>query len=508
MPLFGNTEFQIGRGEVAESRVELPLFAAFLFVCAILVFAVHLYFHNVALSTALAISLMVMGVTILRVDIGVYVLVISMLLSPEITVQDSGHRMHDVNIRYDDILIITIFLGVMVRVAWEGRDQWWRPSAINVAIVLYMIVCVLSTARAHYLDLGRFDKVTSVFVLLKMIQYYMIFWLVGNAMKQRKDIRSQVVVFLVVAVIVSAMTALQVGQVRRVSSPFETGGTEPNTLGGYLTLCMCVAAALYTQAPAWKHKITFLFIIGMALIPFLYTLSRASYLAFLAGIMVVGFRAKNWMLVTVIVLALLFSQMVMPEEVRQRVNYTFQEGSGKDVYIAGRETGLQVDKSTYERIYVWQKVWHNLHVWPWFGGGVSWDSILDSHYARVIIETGLLGLATFLLIQFSILKVTNQAFKWSGDWFSRGVALGTFAGAIALIVHSAGTITFLIVRIMSPFWFLVALSVVLRQIAIKEYVTQKRREAGALADDGQPGPSPLLEPEPARYRPEPIARPL
>jgi hypothetical protein len=508
MPFFGNTEYQIGRGEVAESRVELPLFAAFLFVCAILVFAVQLYFHNIALSTALAISLMVMGVTILRVDLGVYILVASMLLSPEITLQASGSKMHDVNVRYDDILIITIFLGVMVRVAWEGRNQWWRPSAINVGIVLYLIVCVLSTARAHYLDLGRFDRMTSLFVLLKMLQYFLIFWLVGNAMKRREDIRNQVILFLLVAVIMSAATAMQIGQVGRVSSPFETGGTEPNTLGGYLTLCMCVAAALYTQAPMWRHKITFLIIIGIALLPFLYTLSRASYLALLAGILVVGFRAKNWVLITVIVGALLFSQMIMPEEVRQRVNYTFQEGSGEDVYIAGRETGLQVDKSTYERIYVWQKVWHNLHVWPWFGGGVSWDSILDSHYARVIIETGLLGLATFLLMQLNILKVTNQAFKWSGDWFSRGVALGTFSGAIAMIVHSAGTITFLIVRIMSPFWFLVALSVVIRQIAIEEYQAQKRREAGVLADEEQPGPSARLEPEPVRFRPEPIARPL
>jgi hypothetical protein len=55
------------------------------------------------------------------------------------------------------------------------------------------------------------------------------------------------------------------------------------------------------------------------------------------------------------VLVLVASPFLMPQSVRERVAYTFRESNGQVVTVAGRDTGLQVDTSTYERIYVWEK---------------------------------------------------------------------------------------------------------------------------------------------------------
>ena len=163
--------------------------------------------------------------------------------------------------------------------------------------------------------------------------------------------------------------------------------------------------------------------------------------------------------------------------------------------IAGYETGLQVDKSTHERIYVWQKVWYNMHVWPWFGGGVSWDRVLDSMYARVLIESGIVGFIAFVFLQLRLLKTTREAYLWTSDWFARGIGMGMFVATIALVVHSLGTISFLIVRMMEPYWFLVALAVVARHLAILEYIRRKRAEQEAAARHA--ALPPLKEPQPA-----------
>jgi hypothetical protein len=183
-------------------------------------------------------------------------------------------------------------------------------------------------------------------------------------------------------------------------------------------------------------------------------------------------------------MVLALSPFVMPEDVKDRVNYTFQRGDGSQVTVAGYDTGVQVDKSTGERLYVWKKVDYNLHVWPWLGGGVSWDRVLDSQYARVLIETGIVGCAAFVFLQFRLLSTTRQAYRFAADWFGRGISVGIFAGTIALIFHSLGTVSFIIVRIMEPYWFLVALAVIVRALAIEEYFREKQRKQAKQAAQG------------------------
>ena len=448
--------------------------------CAIVLLCVHVYVGNNSVTAALAVSMIVFGVTVVRVDAGVAILVIAMLLSPEIDMGSELSGEHALNIRYDDILIIVIFMGVLVKVAFEGRQDFWRPSPVNAGIVAYYLVCIISTALAYRANLPAWDVRSAFFVMLKMAEFYMIFFMVGTALRDMNDVRKMLKLFFVVAGIICCYCLLTVGTMERVSAPFEKGGTEPNTLGGYLTIVMCIAIGLFTQARETGKRVMFGAIALVAFIPFLYTLSRASYVALLVAVLALGVMGRKVYIIAAVAAVLLLSPILMPEDVKDRVNYTFQRGAGEPVEIAGRSTGLQVDKSTHERFYVWSKVWYLLHVAPWFGGGVSWETVLDSQYARVIMETGLVGLCAFLFMQFRIMRTSRQALHWSRDWVGRGLALGTWAASVGLIVHSLGTISFLIVRIMEPFWFLLAMTVVVRSCAIKDsarYQAEQKRAA-------------------------------
>jgi hypothetical protein len=497
--LFQRSQYGVGRGEGAESHVEFPFFVAFMLASAVGLLVLHTVFQNPTITIAIGVSLLIFGLTILRVEVGVFFLVIAMLLSPEIEAGDIGMGNRVLNLRYNDGLIIVVFVGVLVKTAFEGGKTLWLPSPINPAIAMYFGVCLLSTMLAFRASVPLFDKQESMFTLLKMAEFYMVFILVGNAIRNLRQLRYQMGVFFGVAVIVAlfGLYTRFISGMERVSAPFEQGGTEPNTLGGYLVMSMCVAAALYTQAPSPKLRRAMLVLALIPFLPFLFTLSRASYIAFIAGLLALGIASRKPSIIVAVAAVLIASPFIMPEDVKDRVNYTFQRGSGEEVAIAGYDTGVQVDKSTHERLYVWQKVRYNLRIWPWFGGGVSWDRVLDSQYARVLIETGIVGFVAFVFLQMRLLKTSREGFRWSGDWVARGVSLGAFVTTIALIVHSLGTISFLIVRIMEPYWFLVALATVSRTIAIEDYIREKRAELALQQTAATPSPS---QPRPGAAR--------
>lgn len=485
--MFFRSERGIGRGEVAEGRIDAPLFAVAAVFCFIVVLLVHAVFGNLAYTIATGVSMLFFIITLLRVEWGIYLLTIAMMLAPEINAGAIGvASQRTLSLRYDDILIIVIFLGVLLKSAFEGRARLWIANPINPGIFLYYGVCLFSTMIALRTNLPAWDSRTAFFVMLKMLEFYMVFWMVGNALDRRDQIRNQLIVFFLVMMVVAAYGAASVGVANRVSSPFDVGGTEPNTLGGYLALCMLIALAVAIRSPYLRVRIMLFTVIATAIIPFLYTLSRASYLALLAGTLAIGIMSRRFWIVGTVAVVLLASGSLMPKEVRQRVNYTFQESGGVSVLVAGRDVGLTVDKSTYERIYVWQKVRYNLRQWPWLGGGVEWDRVLDSQYARVIIETGLFGLVTFLFLQWRVIRTMWEAYRWSEDWLIQGLGLGMTASAIALIVHSFGTISFLIVRIMEPFWLLAALVVIGRAIAIQNHLARHYAELEAKAEEEAP----------------------
>lgn len=505
MALFSRPEYQIGRGETPESRVEVPFFVAFMAFSVLALLLFHGYFQNLPLTIALAVSMVVFGITFLRVELGFYFLIVCMLLSPEIEAGQVGTS-RSLSLRYDDILIIVVFLGVLVKVAFEGGRSAWQPSPVNAGIVLYFSVCLLSTMFALRQGLPMFEanKAATFFVMLKMTEFYMIFFLVGMATYSRPQMRRQLILFFIVAVIVAGYGVIgRLRGIERVSAPFETGGTEPNTLGGYLVLVICLSIAMYTQAPSGKMRAIAIGITAMACVPLLYTLSRASYLAFVVGVLAIGLATRRLGMVIALTGVLILSPYVMPQDVRDRVSNTFQPG-GQQVRVGGIETGIEVDKSTHERIYVWEKVWFNLRWKPWLGLGVGWGSILDSQYARVLIETGIIGFCMFLFLQWRVIKMGWQAYQWSGDWVGRMLGLAVFAGTFALIAHSIGTISFLIVRMMEPYWFLVGLASVARSQAVDAY---RERTAGQLLEVGVPANAPacpvrsLSRRDPATLRP-------
>src|SRR2546427_11062420 len=102
---------------------------------------------------------------------------------------------------------------------------------------------------------------------------------------------------------------------------------------------------------------------------------------------------------------------------------------------------------------------------PVLGYGVTGAGFMDVQYARTLVETGIIGLAVFLWLTWSVLKASLASFRVLQDPEERGLALGFLAGTVGLPVDAVGANTFIIVRIMEPFWFLAAVVVTLPGLA-------------------------------------------
>ncbi len=98
----------------------------------------------------------------------------------------------------------------------------------------------------------------------------------------------------------------------------------------------------------------------------------------------------------------------------------------------------------------------------------GWQFI-DAQYFRTLLESGLLGLFALLFLCFRLFQMGMDRFRYFSDEpFSRGLAVGFLGALVCLLFHAIGSNTFIIVRIMQPFWLVAGLVFSLRFVAAEE----------------------------------------
>jgi len=237
-------------------------------------------------------------------------------------------------------------------------------------------------------------------------------------------------------------------------------------LGGYLILSMAVLAGIALETQRLRVRLTCLALLVLMMVPFAYTLSRASFLAVPFVLAVLGvFSSQRRTLVAAVALVLAVSPLVglaLPKPVVSRILYTFEPEAGSATVRLGK---IAFDPSTSARLISMQRAFSAWTRRPVLGYGVTGAGFMDVQYARTLVETGIIGLAVFLWLTWSVLKASLASFRVLQDPEERGLALGFLAGTVGLLVHAVGANTFIIVRIMEPFWFLAAVVVTLPGLA-------------------------------------------
>jgi O-antigen ligase len=438
-----------------------PKLSSIIAILAVIIIAIFLgktitgYSYKVAI--ALALGALIVFVTILNTDAGLAILIFSMLLSPEVIIGQIPGR--DIIIRLDDILLAIITFTWFAKTAINKGLALFIKTPLNKAISVYIVVCLISTMRGVALGFVLPEK--GLFYILRYIEYFLLFILVVNHIHSRKQIKFFLTSFFVTCALVSVYGLIQIPQGVRVSAPFEGRTGEPNTFGGYLLFILCLAVGLFLKNVPHRTKISLFILLALIFFPFLYTLSRASYMAIIFSFLVfVILSKKKLMLVTATVALAALIIVIRPEAVVSRVEYTFQERQSN----LARIFNVYLDPSASARIFSWQDSFEAWKDKPVLGRGISGHGFIDGQYIRTLPEIGTVGFLALLWLLLSILRHSIIVYKKMDDEFYKGLALGFIAGFIGLIFHAVTANTFIIIRIMEPFWFVAGIIMMLPEL--------------------------------------------
>ncbi|HEV8539753.1 MAG TPA: O-antigen ligase family protein [Nitrospiraceae bacterium] len=390
---------------------------------------------------------------------GLYVLVFSMLLGPEVLMGGMGSGTtlgRGVTLRLDDFLLVLVGLAWLAKVALSPQKVPFTKTILNKPIMLYVAACVLATLIGVLTQ--RVRPSGGFFFLLKYYEYFFLYFMTINLVTTQKQIRSLVICSLVTCFLVSLYALSQIPSGVRVSAPFEGADGEPNTLGGYLVFMMAIMTGFLITPQSVSKKLPLVGLMVLAGIALQATLSRASFLA--AGVMalviLIFVSRRSPFLLALVLSTIVAAPFWMPTSVTQRVMYTFFQPKEEGQIQVGR---LHVDTSTSDRLRSWQQSLEFFRRSPIWGMGVTGGPFMDATYPRVLIETGLLGIVAFVALLWMVFRTSMTGYLHTTDPYVRGMTLGFLFGFLGLLIHAIGSNTFIIVRIMEPFWLYAALVV-------------------------------------------------
>jgi hypothetical protein len=441
-------------------QVKTPLFLFLFFAFFVLLVLVGYSVQDVSI---VIIAILVFVAAFLNIDFALLILVFSMLLSPELTLAHMPER--DVVLRFDDIFLVVVFFGWMAKMALNKELGMLRKTSLNLPIVSFILVYLISTGLGVFS--GTVTPLKGVFYLLKYVEYFLLYFMVSNVIRSKQQVKLFLSCLLLVCVITCLYANVTLAQFGRATSPFDR---EANTLGGYLVFILGVTGGLFLYNRSSQRQLVLLGIIGLAIWTLMHTLNRGGYVAFFAVILalLVLTRRRKHVLVIVSLLALLLVPQLLPQKVTSRVRSTFVKGH---VY-SSKHTAVPLDDSATARLVGLDRVFQLWKTSPLFGYGATGVGFTDMQYALVLGETGIVGSVVFLWLLLKIFGTSMAVFKKEeGDW-EKGLALGLMAALAGILVHSFSANSFIIIRIMEPFWFVTAIVVALPYL-------DEPRESGA-----------------------------
>lgn len=420
----------------------------------------------------LIISVILVGISViafLSPKTSLVFLVFSMLLSPEINVGGLAGQERAVVFRYDDILLMVIFLSWFARTAIYKTKAFITETPVQRPMLLFTAVCVLSTSLGILRGEVRFD--VAAFYLLKYVEYFLLYFMTVNIVETKEEARKYLYYGLFVAFVVTVYALyyyLNAGPGARASGPFEAPldspqESEPASLGGYYLIVFGLLLGLIGEVSG-PVLLRSLGALALMMPVFMLTLSRSSYIglmASLAALLVINRKRK---LLLAVLLLVGFGALSLTPTIstltKQRVESTYKGIYAVEAFETPFGT-VKLETSAAMRVRTWMRslfYWLPKHLV--LGNGVTGVGLVDAQIPLVIGETGLLGLAAWLWMIAVAFRTSWRVHRKAEDPLFRGLALGYMVGLVGLLAQSVGVNTFIIVRIMEPFWFLTALMMV------------------------------------------------
>src|SRR5205807_8573355 len=299
----------------------------------------------------LLIAFAVFVVVFVKTELGLYLVIFSMLLSPEITAGGGGlAEGRRVVVRTEDLVLLVVAFSWLAKTAVNKELGLTLKTPLNRPIMAYVAVTVIATLIGY--ATGTVKGPSAFFYVLKYVEYFVVYYMVANNLGDRSQAWRLVVAAFLTGAIVSVIGAAQIPSGQRVSAPFEGTEGEPNTFGGYLIFMMALAGGIALETKRLRVRLTCLALLALMALPFAYTLSRASFLAVPFVLAALGvFSPRRRVVVGALLLLLVSAPLIgvaiLPKPVVSRILSTFEPEAGSETVKLGK---VAFDPSTSARL--------------------------------------------------------------------------------------------------------------------------------------------------------------
>ena len=409
------------------------------------------------LSLGIALLGTVLFVSFLNTELALHIILLSMLLSPEIVVGGVGGisigkpawKGEALVLRMEDLVLVTVAFAWFARTALFKELGLIRKTPLNPAIFAYIVSLILATLLGVFM--GSVRPIRGFFYTLKYIEFFVVYFMAVNYVQEERQLRRLLTTAFLTCAISAVMGIAEIPSGERVGAPFEGKWGEPNTFGGYLIFMLALILGHFLSARTLPAALGWLAFSGLVTAPLLYTLSRSSWVAAIPMLLtLVVFSRRRLILMIGLGSLVVVGPLAFPKQVVDRYNYTLHDKLDRSDYRIG---GSRLDTSTAARLDSWKDGIAGWAKRPLFGYGVTGYTFMDAQFVRVLVETGLVGLVAFLWLLCQTLRVAWRSQQRFAGTRLEGLTLGYLAGLVGLLIHAIGANTFIIVRIMEPFWF-------------------------------------------------------
>lgn len=221
------------------------------------------------------------------------------------------------------------------------------------------------------------------------------------------------------------------GGYTRITGPF----AQSTTYGRYLAFMIIFGVAVYPYLKG-RVKVAMGVIVAISSVFLLLTLTRGALAGAVVGLVVVMIMQRSKALLIGFALALVLGVTLAPGLWSRLTEVTATQQVG----------GAQTGNTLVWRLDYWTQVLPLANSNPITGIGLNvtqykLDAAKQPHndFLRAYVETGLLGLVTFVGVLWAMVRMGRQAVRRAApDSLERGIAVGYLGAAVAYVLESAG----------------------------------------------------------------------
>ncbi|MCL4544309.1 MAG: O-antigen ligase family protein [Chloroflexi bacterium] len=433
----------------ASSSSLIPLASVSVIVALILGIANPIY------AAVAVVGIVVTGLIFWRPVIGLLLLLVSVPFQSLKSVHVSAFPISSTEVLFA-LTMVAWLLRVVIR-----REQRFLAMPLLPALLLFIFGIVCSFLSIISAPPGQSSFAWGFKELVKWIELVVTYVLATNLFTTRKQLLVGASLITACAVIEAVIGAYQF--VRRVGPPsflihglfMRAYGTfaQPNPYGGFLNFSIILVFAL---AIAYWHKPVgkLLLLSGLALVgAVLISLSRSAWLALLIAFAIVfdrGGRTTRILLGLGVVLFVLIAWFyvlgILPASLSGRITAAF------DVSNVNVLRPTPATFSVAQRLAFWIAGWHMFQGHWLLGVGIGnfgfayphyalpgWQQNLEhahDYYLNQAVETGVLGLGTYLIWLGNALRLAWYTSGEVRDPVLRALAIGVLGMLVTLSIHN------------------------------------------------------------------------